>query len=75
MALGLRRIEGVSRRAFAREFGADPVGRYGSALAASTAAGLLRIDAHRLRLTSRGHLLASEVLVGLLPDSADAASA
>jgi oxygen-independent coproporphyrinogen-3 oxidase len=75
MALGLRRIEGVSRRAFAREFGADPVGRYGSALTASTAAGLVRIDAQRLSLTSRGHLLASEVLVDLLPNSADAASA
>jgi oxygen-independent coproporphyrinogen-3 oxidase len=75
LALGLRRVEGVSRRAFRREFGADPVARYGAALAGSVASGLLSIEADRLSLTPAGRLLASEVLVGLLPGPADAASA
>jgi oxygen-independent coproporphyrinogen-3 oxidase len=75
MALGLRRVEGMSRAAFAREFGDDPTARFGPALNQSVDAGLLAIDADRLSLTARGRLLASEVLIGLLPDQADAASA
>jgi oxygen-independent coproporphyrinogen-3 oxidase len=75
LALGLRRVEGVSRRAFIREFGADPVARYGPALAGSVAGGLLIVDADRLSLTPAGRLLASEVLIGLLPGAADVASA
>jgi oxygen-independent coproporphyrinogen III oxidase len=66
VALGLRRIQGVERSAFAREFGADPIDRFGPALAASRDAGLLELDADRLRLSARGRLLASEVLVGLV---------
>jgi oxygen-independent coproporphyrinogen-3 oxidase len=75
VALGLRRIEGMGRRGFAREFGGDPVQRYEPTLRESAEAGLLEITADRLRLTPRGRLLASEVLVGLLPSPADAASA
>ncbi|HEX6475006.1 MAG TPA: coproporphyrinogen-III oxidase family protein, partial [Candidatus Limnocylindria bacterium] len=75
LALGLRRVEGMSRRSFTREFGVDPVRRYGPALRDSEAAGLLAIDADSLRLTQHGRLLASEVLIGLLPNSVNAASA
>jgi coproporphyrinogen III oxidase-like Fe-S oxidoreductase len=75
MALGLRRVDGISRAAFAHEFGADPVARFGATLRESADAGLLEIGAGRLRLTARGRLLASEVLIGLLPGPADAASA
>jgi len=75
MALGLRRVEGMSRTAFAGEFGADPLARFGPALRQSEDAGLLAIDADRLSLTPNGRLLASEVLVGLLPTPANAASA
>ena len=75
MALGLRRVEGMRRSAFARQFGTDPLARFGPALRESADAGLLTIGADRLRLTPRGRLLASEVVVGLLPDPADAASA
>jgi putative oxygen-independent coproporphyrinogen III oxidase len=75
VALGLRRVEGISRRAFAGEFGVDPLARYGPALRQSAADGLLSIGDDRLRLTSRGRLLASEVLIGLLPGPADAATA
>jgi oxygen-independent coproporphyrinogen III oxidase len=75
MALGLRRVEGMTRAGFAREFGQDPVARFGPALRQSTDAGLLAIDADRLSLTPRGRLLASEVLIGMLPGPTDAASA
>ncbi|HEX5578107.1 MAG TPA: radical SAM family heme chaperone HemW [Candidatus Limnocylindria bacterium] len=75
VALGLRRVDGMSRRAFADEFGADPLARYGSPLEESIEAGLLTVDADRLSLTPRGRLLASEVLIGLLPAPTHAASA
>ena len=75
MALGLRRVDGMSRAAFAREFGTDPLARFGPALQESVDSELLAVDGDRLRLTPRGRLLASEVLIGLLPGPAQAASA
>ncbi len=75
MALGMRRVDGLSRAGFAREFGADPLARFGPALGDSVRAGLLAVDADRLSLTPRGRLLASEVLIGLLPGPGDAPSA
>ena len=71
IALGLRRVDGISRGAFAAEFGTDPVARYPDAVAASRAAGLLEVDDDLLRLSAAGRLLASEVLV----DFAGSASA
>jgi len=68
MALGLRRIEGVERRTFATEFGADPVDRFARGLADDGAAGhLIEIGADRLRLTPDGRLLASEACLAFLP--------
>ena len=64
IALGLRRVDGLSRGSFAAEFGADPVARYPDAVAASRATGLLELVDDRLRLSAAGRLLASEVLVG-----------
>ena len=64
IALGLRRVDGLSRGAFAAEFGADPAARYPDAVAASRATGLLELADDRLRLSAEGRLLASEVLVG-----------
>jgi oxygen-independent coproporphyrinogen-3 oxidase len=75
MALGLRRVDGMSRAAFGREFGTDPLARFAPALQESVDSELLVVDGDRLRLTSRGRLLASEVLIGLLPAPAQAASA
>jgi hypothetical protein len=49
--------------------------RFGPSLQASSDAGLLTIGTGRLSLTPRGRLLASEVLIGLLPGPAHAASA
>lgn len=65
IALGLRRVAGLSRIAFAAEFGIDPVDRYADAVASTSAAGLLDVTADALSLTPEGRLLASEVLVAL----------
>lgn len=70
IALGLRRIGGVNRRAFAGEFGVDPVARFADAVAAGRTNGLLELTARDLRLTPSGRLLASEVLVNFLPRAA-----
>lgn len=68
MALGLRRISGVERRAFAIEFGADPVDRFADGLAATDMAGLIETSAERLRLTPAGRLFASEACLAFLPE-------
>jgi oxygen-independent coproporphyrinogen-3 oxidase len=70
VALGLRRVDGLSRQEFRQEFGRDPVDRYARAVREATAGGLLAVDADRLRLTPPGRLLASEALLGFLPEPA-----
>jgi oxygen-independent coproporphyrinogen III oxidase len=65
MALGLRRIDGVERAAFAAEFGTDPVDRY--AVGVSERDTLIAVDADRLWLTPTGRLLASEACLAFLP--------
>ncbi len=72
IALGLRRVDGVSRAAFAAEFGADPLDRFREAMDVATARGLLDVDGDALRLTADGRLLANEVLVGFAPAPAAA---
>lgn len=74
IALGLRRVDGLARATFAREFGSDPVDRFADGLHAAAEDGLLEITADRVRLSPRGRLLASEVLVALAPVPAVAAS-
>jgi oxygen-independent coproporphyrinogen III oxidase len=68
IALGLRRVDGLDRAAFATEFGADPVDRFAGALGDAAHDGLLEVTPSRIRLSPRGRLLASEVLVALAPD-------
>jgi oxygen-independent coproporphyrinogen-3 oxidase len=63
IALGLRRVDGCDRHAFAREFGDDPVEHYAGAVAAGTQRGLLEVAPDALRLTPSGRLLASEALL------------
>jgi oxygen-independent coproporphyrinogen-3 oxidase len=75
IALGLRRVAGLSRSAFAAEFGADPADRYGDAVMAGAADELLEVQADALRLTARGRLLASEALLAFLPEPATAGAA
>jgi oxygen-independent coproporphyrinogen-3 oxidase len=67
IALGLRRIKGLSREAFATEFGVEPEARFADAVSDGAAAGLLELDGDAMRLTASGRLLASEALVGFLP--------
>lgn len=74
IALGLRRVEGLSRPAFAAEFGRDPVKRYPQAVAHTVADGLLDVTAER-RLTTLGRLLASEALLPFLPEPVAAGAA
>ena len=68
IALGLRRVDGLERATFATEFGADPVDRFADGLSAAVRDRLLEITPDRIRLSPRGRLLASEVLVALAPD-------
>jgi oxygen-independent coproporphyrinogen-3 oxidase len=67
MALGLRRVDGVERRAFATEFGSDPVERFADGLAGERTRDLIEIGADRVRLTPAGRLMASEACIAFLP--------
>jgi oxygen-independent coproporphyrinogen-3 oxidase len=72
IALGLRRVDGLSRSAFTAEFGTDLTLRFPSAIASATEADLLELpDGGRMRLTARGRLMASEALIGFLPEQAE----
>jgi oxygen-independent coproporphyrinogen-3 oxidase len=68
IALGLRRIDGISRRAFAAEFGHDPIERLDGPTDGADPYRLLEWDDDRLRLTRRGRLLANEALLAFLSE-------
>ncbi len=68
IALGLRRVDGMSRHAFASEFGSDPVQRFPDAVDAAVRDDLLEVDDATLRLSARGRLMASEALVRFVPE-------
>jgi oxygen-independent coproporphyrinogen-3 oxidase len=70
VALALRRVDGLSRAAFAEEFGADPGERYGDAIEVATRDGLVELTDSTLRLTPQGRLLASNALLPFLPERA-----
>jgi oxygen-independent coproporphyrinogen III oxidase len=67
VALGMRRVDGFSRAAFADEFGIDPWERYPAAVGETVAAGLVEVVSDAIRLTARGRLLANEALVAFAP--------
>jgi oxygen-independent coproporphyrinogen-3 oxidase len=67
VALGLRRVRGFSRRAYAAEFGADPTLRYPRPIADGVNAGLLEVAGDAVRLTPRGRLFANDALVAFVP--------
>ena len=75
IAMGLRRVDGLARGGFTREFGQDPAERYREGTATGVADGLLEVTAERLRLTPRGRLLASQALLAFLPTAATAGAA
>ena len=61
MMLGLRLAEGVSNKEFRQRFGIGIRESYGTQIEELEQLGLLCWQGHRLRLTSRGHLLGNEV--------------
>jgi oxygen-independent coproporphyrinogen III oxidase len=67
VALGMRRVDGLSREAFAAEFGQDPLARFREAIEETTGAGLVEVHEDLLRLTARGRLLANEALIPFAP--------
>lgn len=66
IALGLRRIDGFSRRAFNSEFGSDPLERHRGSVTEATHSGLLEVNGDAIRLSPRGRLLANEALIAFL---------
>jgi oxygen-independent coproporphyrinogen-3 oxidase len=67
IALGLRRVDGISRAAYRAEFGVDPVEAHAEAVDETTRAGLVEVDGDAIRLSPDGRLLASEALVAFAP--------
>ena len=67
VALGLRRVRGLSRRAFAAEFGEDPAQRFAAQVTEGCSRDLLAIEGDRLRLTALGRLFASDASLLFLP--------
>ena len=67
VALGLRRIEGLSRAEHVGEFGWDVADGNAAAVAHGIANGLLELTDDALRLTPAGRLMASEALIAFLP--------
>ncbi len=67
IALGLRRVEGLSRSGYRTEHGNDPVEWHREAVETSRRDGLLEVDGDWLRLSAAGRLLANEVLVRFAP--------
>lgn len=67
IALGLRRVGGVSRAALRAEFGSDPLERHAGALDEGQRAGLVELDGDVIRLSAAGRVVANEVLIALLP--------
>lgn len=66
--LGLRLLEeGLSLVRFRLRFGVDPRRQYAAELDELLALGLVELDAERLRLTQRGHLLANQAFYRFLP--------
>ena len=63
MFLGLRLAEGISYRAFEREFGRSLNAVYGTAAADLAKLGLLALRGERLALTQRGMLLSNQVFM------------
>ena len=72
LILGLRLIDGVDVREFARRYGASPDDVYGDILREFEGYGILERTPTHLRLTKRGLLLSNELFERLLPEPASA---
>jgi len=67
---GLRLSEGIDCGAFEARYGLDPWVRYGSSLVPCVGDGLIWREGRRFGLTRRGMLVANEILVTFLEDTA-----
>ncbi|HEX2194148.1 MAG TPA: radical SAM family heme chaperone HemW [Candidatus Limnocylindria bacterium] len=72
VALGLRRVDGLERQAFAAEFGSDPAAYFAGAVEETVAYGLVELDPRRIRLSAAGRLLASQALLAFMDGAAQA---
>ena len=63
LALGFRRLDGVSRAAWRRAFGGRPEGEFAAELGELRSLGLIFDQAGQLRLSERGILFADEVFL------------
>ena len=63
---GLRVRQGINREAFRVRHGVDVLDQFGESLRPSVTAGLLEVDETTVRLTRRGVLMSSEVLVAVV---------
>ncbi|MGD8794750.1 MAG: radical SAM family heme chaperone HemW [Anaerolineae bacterium] len=71
MMMGLRLVdEGVSLARFRQRFGIDLRQKYAAQIEELAGLSLLEIDEGRIRLSSRGHLLANQVFYRFLPEPA-----
>lgn len=68
MMLGLRLMEGVSRKRFAARFGRDPVDVWPAAISRLESQGLLAVTPERIALTRRGLLVANDVWEAFVAD-------
>lgn len=69
MVLGLRKVEGVSKKEFKKRFGKEITGEYGEGIAKAIKAGLLEDTGCGFRLTRRGLDLANEVFIEFVKPS------
>ncbi|MEO8246894.1 MAG: radical SAM family heme chaperone HemW [Chloroflexota bacterium] len=67
VALGLRRVSGMSRAAHVAEFGEDAARLMASGVAEGVERGLVEVSGDVLRLSANGRLLANEALVAFAP--------
>lgn len=64
--VGLRKVDGVSRRAFADRFDIDPVANYASAVSEAVLEGNMEVTETHMKLTSKGMDFQNEVLLKFL---------
>jgi oxygen-independent coproporphyrinogen-3 oxidase len=69
MMLGLRLIEGVDRRAFARRYGCDPAEAFPSTIDRYTRVGALLVDNSHIRLAHESLYVSDSVIADVLSES------
>ncbi len=68
LMLGLRLVEGISRRDFLQRYGADPAESFAQVFSKYCANGMLKITSENVRLTRRAWFVANSVFADLFED-------